>query len=142
MADVPRRVRTQAERDADGTTWRATADTRPGYATYPTTPPGNPSWWRGQPPTPTTADAAGPQPSDHDRCTKWCGFCHLGTGEPVEDRTAEQPALLVTFSHPVTLDEVAELRDRFTANGRPVHITASLNVTRRRWWHRYTRRNV
>ncbi|MEU2699562.1 hypothetical protein [Micromonospora aurantiaca (nom. illeg.)] len=30
----------------DDATWRAAAASCPGYATYPDTPPGDPSWWR------------------------------------------------------------------------------------------------
>ncbi|MEU4588767.1 hypothetical protein [Micromonospora aurantiaca (nom. illeg.)] len=35
-------------------TWRAAAASCPGYATYPDTPPGDPSWWRRTPSRPAT----------------------------------------------------------------------------------------
>lgn len=55
--DPPRRLRTEAERHADGTAWRAAAHSRPGYATYPDTPP-----FPGQPDNAPATGDFGPVP--------------------------------------------------------------------------------
>lgn len=141
-------MRTQAERDADGTTWRATAHTRPGYATYPNTPAGDPSWWRRSSPSIAPecstshpqlhadcdgcgcschrppAVVAGPPPADGETCVKWCGFCHLGP-EPQPERTSDGPGLLPPIPDSAYPPDAVDL---------PAE-------PRRRWWHRYTRRN-
>ena len=126
MADEPRRVRTQAERDADGQAWRRTAATRPGYATYPQTAPGSPSWWRHDPYRSLSPVARvmaypdGPPPVDGETCKRWCGFCHLGTGE-------HKPEMPATMRQRIDFNTESEL---------------DAPMPRRRWWHRLTRRGL
>lgn len=145
MSDQPaRRVRTQAERDADGTTWRRTADSRPGYATYPTTPPGNPSWWRHDPGRGLSPiarvmaglDHPGPPPVDGEKCAKWCGFCHLGTGGPEQLPPISYADQLIARHGEPMRDAIDQARIRYEAD------KERARNPRRRWWHRYTRRTV
>jgi len=126
----PRRVRTQAERDADDHAWRQAAQSRPGYATWPNSTPGSPSWWLreanptlGIPVDPRVlAHAAdGPPPADGERCAKWCGFCDL---------TA------------VTAEERAAMDTAFVDAGPVPEPPRPEPPVRRRWWHRYTRRSL
>lgn len=142
-------VRTQAERADDDHVWRETAESRPGYATWPDTAPGSPSWWlrhavgvqtvdgRLYAPQDVTLVFPDPPPVDGETCKQWCGYCHLAPDpEPARaamdtafprPHTAEWLARAAADDGPATPDDPAELRAR-------------IKPPRRRWLHRYTRR--
>lgn len=171
-----RRLRTQDDRATDDHVWRETAESRPGYATWPDTRAGNPSWWlrpvevtkysyaapvaegvcencrtamvynlaadirRHTAETDCTDPwpAVNPEPVAGETCKQWCGYCHLAPDpEPARaamdnafprPHTAEWLARAAADDGPATPDDPAELRAR-------------IKPPRRRWWHRYTRRN-
>lgn len=127
---MSRRLRTDAERAAEA--WRAAADSRPGFVTYPGTAAGDPSWWRRGgpvlPPGPVRLDDVGPAPVDGERCAKWCSYCHLDP-EPAPDNgpIAEDFGPVPAPPHPALVELSRLMREPLPP--------------RRRWWHRLTRRN-
>jgi hypothetical protein len=107
---------------------RHLADTRPGYATYPTSKPGSPSWWQRhgqQPPARPTPDRrpwTGPQPL--------MSFGPPMILAPVDEQDDEQDAdeLRAAIADLGLADRVVKVGPDVTTVHEP-----------RRWWHRITR---
>lgn len=131
---------------------RAIADTRPGYATYPKTEQGSPSWWRrplpGQQlvteavdaiPAPVATPPAPPPPpagvpaavvEQHTWTTDDVERVCKALGTPIQPW--QSLLLRQLFAEPPSSARLHE---------RHAHITLT-PAPRRRWWHRFTRRRA
>lgn len=134
---------------------RATADTRPGYATYPDTPPGSPCWWARhgdhppRRPAPEPRPWTGPDQMLRDRPAPTAGPPPLP--ERIDDGTKPLPPIPDSAYPPDAMplpdpDRSERLRQAITqaiATGKPVDLadgSARIEPAPRRWWHRWTRR--
>lgn len=100
---------------------RRTADTRPGYATYPDSRPGSPSWWR--------------RPVDG-----------VPPGRPHPGPVSFADWLVARHGTPM-VEALDDARDRYEAEKAEVRASDFRTVyvepePRRRWWHRITRRRA
>lgn len=133
---------------------RATADTRPGYATYPDTPPGSPCWWtrHGDRPPRRTAPPArpwtGPDQMLRDRPAPIPAGPQLATGGIIHGPTGDQMPLphgigcLLPNVTPLDPDQLRQAITEAIATGKPAVLGERVRIepAPRRWWHRYTRR--
>lgn len=140
MADEIRRLRTQDERAADDHAWRATAATRPGYATWPDTRPGDPSWWRRAGDQPPTLHRGGPIAGEPK-------LLHLHPDECVLVARETGAVVCVRRDHPHHNEFPLFVADPDIHHGPPVRPPhrgpapdSQPAPPRRRWWHRHTRR--
>ncbi|QDY06145.1 hypothetical protein FJK98_02345 [Micromonospora sp. HM134] len=111
---------------------RKLAHTRPGYATYPDSAPGSPSWWRR--PVPGTTPG---RPATRRDVATWRPARPGDTPEHGPVQPVDAPA-----------DELAEVAAAITeaaATGKAVWLPGGrgyVEPARRRWWHRITRRRA
>ncbi|MFI6819746.1 hypothetical protein ACIBJE_02190 [Micromonospora sp. NPDC050187] len=106
---------------------RRAADTRPGYATYPSTEPGSPSWWSrpGEECVLVVRQGVGMVcvHADHRHPQTW----------PAPAMPAPPPAA------PATADNQTGAPGKLDPERLAEALTAALTTPRRRWWHWFRR---
>jgi hypothetical protein len=109
---------------------RTVAATRPGYATYPTTAPGSPSWWS--------------RPGEECVLVVRPG---LGLVCVHDDHEHPQtwPAPIIPTARtaaPVAADDQNGRPGEIRADRLGEALAAALSTPRRRWWHRFAPRRA